>query len=82
MNENETFDSFAIVELMGHQRISGRVSEQAIGGTSFIRVDVPEVDELPGFTKIFSGGAIYAITPCDEETAILAARLLQCLGDG
>jgi hypothetical protein len=34
---------WAIVELFGHQRIAGRVSEQTIGGSAFVRIDVPEV---------------------------------------
>lgn len=69
----EAFDSWAIVEVMGHNRFAGRVSEQAIGGASFVRIDVPEVErsgqKFPGFTKLFGGGAIYSITPVTEETA-------------
>jgi hypothetical protein len=35
---------YAIVELFGHQRVAGRVSQQTFGGSSFVRVDVPEID--------------------------------------
>lgn len=35
---------FAIVELFGHQRVAGRVSQQVFGGASFVRVDVPAID--------------------------------------
>lgn len=35
---------FAIVELFGHQRVAGRVSQQTFGGASFVRVDVPEIE--------------------------------------
>jgi hypothetical protein len=45
--QQEKFDSWAIVELMGHRRIAGRVSEQAIGGASLLRIDVPECPEIP-----------------------------------
>ena len=38
---------WAIVEIFGHQRIAGFLSEQTIGGQSFVRVDVPD---LPGDT--------------------------------
>ncbi len=70
---NKTFDQWAIVEIMGHQRYAGRVTEQAIGGTSFVRVDVPVSDKTEPFTKLFGSGAIYALTIVDEETARAAA---------
>jgi len=40
MTDN-TFDVWAILEIMGHTRIAGRVTEQALGGSALIRVDVP-----------------------------------------
>jgi hypothetical protein len=80
MAETKTFETWAIVEIMGHRQFAGFVSEQAIGGQSFVRVDVPAVtiqpskpgdvaDELPAFTKLFGAGSIYCISPCTEETA-------------
>ncbi len=68
----EKFEQFAVVELFGHQVIAGKVSEQVIGGQGFVRVDVPATDGQPAFTKFYGAGAIYAITPCDEDTAIAA----------
>lgn len=71
---NEKFEQWAIVELFGHTRIAGLVSEQALGGETFIRVDVPAVNErYLGFTKLFGKGAIYAMTFVDEETGKAAA---------
>lgn len=69
MTETNQFESWAVVEVMGHRKFAGFVSEQAIGGASFVRVDVPAVGDLPAFTKLLGGGSIYAITPCTEETA-------------
>lgn len=70
MNEkSETFDEWAIVEIMGHDRYAGRVSEQAIGGTSFVRIDVPECEGRPAFTKLFGNSAIFSITPVAEDIA-------------
>ena len=60
----EPFDEWAIVELFGHQKVAGKVTAQTIGGTQFIRVDVPEIKsiDLPKMTKFYQPGAIYTIT--------------------
>ena len=74
--KTEKFEQWAVVELFGHQRIAGLVSEQVIGGCSFVRVDVPENGEAQGYTKLYGNGAIYAMTFVDEETGMAAAK--QC----
>lgn len=71
--ETPKFEGWCVVEVMGHNRYAGYVTEQAIGGASFIRVDVPAVDGVPAFTKLLGGGSIFAITPCTEEIARQAA---------
>ena len=77
MSATETtgFRSWCIVELMGHSCIAGELYEQAIGGETFIRVDVPDVTtkrgELKGYSKLYGKGAIYAITPTDKATCAL-----------
>ncbi len=71
------FDCFCIVELFGHSRIAGRVSEQVIGGQGFVRVDVPACNGIPEFTRLFGPGAIYSITPVSEEIANQAAAAMQ-----
>ncbi len=76
-NENVNFDTFALVELFGHARIAGRVSEQVIAGQGFIRVDVPDLEGQPGFTRIFGPSAIYSITPVSEEIATAAAESMR-----
>ena len=88
MSEQEKFDSWAVVELFGHQQIAGRVTEASIGGCSFLRVDVPDqpaVEKdtyygkqpaLPAYTRYFGNGAIYAMSPCTEAAArSVAARI-------
>lgn len=85
MQENNLLekDTWAVVEVMGHNTFAGKVSEYVIGGTAFIRVDVPEIAEkvevqhgseytyptVPAFTKLIGAGSIYAITPCSEVIA-------------
>jgi len=36
MVEKSTFESWAIVEVMGHRQFAGLVTEQTIGGASFV----------------------------------------------
>lgn len=74
--EKQQPEQWAIVELFGHTRIAGLMSECSIGGCSFLRIDVPGSPESPGYTKLFGNGAIYAITMTDEETARAAAAYL------
>jgi hypothetical protein len=69
-----TFNEWGIVDLFGHQRIAGQISEQSIGGCSFIRVDVPACGERPAMTRFFGQGAIYSMTPTTEALARQAAN--------
>ena len=73
----EKFETWAIVELFGHARIAGRITEQTIGGQSFIRADVPGVDGQEPFTRFFGNGAIYSLTPVSEEIARIAAKRMR-----
>lgn len=74
MQDQQRFDSWAIVEIMGHSKLAGPVTEQAIGGNSFVRVDVPERKGYPAFTKLFGSSAIFSITPVSEDLARKAAK--------
>ncbi len=74
--QEKSFDEWALVELMGHQRIAGRVTEAEIGGSKFVRVDVPEQEGSQALTKFLGPASIYAITPMSEETArAVASRI-------
>ena len=90
MTTEPTPKLFCVLELFGHSRIAGQISEQTIGGASFVRVDVPEIlaRETDGYgpslkttertiqahTRTFGPAAIYSINWCDEETAKVAAH--------
>lgn len=79
---------YAVVELFGHARIAGEISEQTLGGTTFIRVDVPQViaKEATSFygetektrivaahTRLLGGAAVFAVNWCDADAALVAA---------
>lgn len=84
---------FAIVELFGHGRIAGQISEQSFGGADLVRVDVPEVTyteheyvdgerrptryTIPAHTRSFGAKAIYSVNWCDEAAAIAAAHSIR-----
>jgi hypothetical protein len=76
MTTDKTFDTWAIVELFGHSKIAGRVTEQQVAGGTFLRVDVPELDGQAGFTRFYGASAIYSITPVNEDLARRAAEAL------
>jgi len=67
--QEQSFNQWCILELFGHVRLAGLVSEQTIAGAAFIRIDVPETENTPAFTRIFGASAIYAINPVTEEFA-------------
>ena len=70
------FDQWCVVELMGHQRIAGKVTEESHFGVALMRVDVPATDGRDGFTKYFGGNAIYAVTPTTEQVATHVAKMV------
>ena len=76
MAEVSGWEGWAILELMGHRRLAGYLSEQTIGGSSFLRLDIPGEEGKPAVTQFYSGGSVYCITPCDEETAKAVAASL------
>jgi hypothetical protein len=46
----QSFEGWAILELMGHRRLGGYVTEQQVGGVAFVRIDVPEHPWVDGCT--------------------------------
>lgn len=67
MSEQTAFEGWAILELMGHRKLAGYVTEQQIGGAAFLRIDVPGAGSEKGATQLYAPGAIYCITPTTEE---------------
>lgn len=63
------FNSWAVLELMGHNVLAGFVTEEEVAGAMLLRIDVPETGERQAYTKYFGTAAIYALTPCEESVA-------------
>lgn len=84
---SEQFEGWAIVELMGHRRLAGYVTEQEIAGASFLRLDIAGPDskvepgsDIPvtgfvgGTTQFYSPSAVYCITPTTQDIAVTIGR--------
>ena len=65
---------WGILELMGHVRLAGRITEESRFGVALGRIDIPKTDGT--FTpQYFGGSSIYRLTPTTEEIArSVAAR--------
>jgi len=74
---NTPFESWAILELMGHRRLGGKVTEVELFGAKMCRIDIPQPNDTPEFTQYYGGGAIYCMTPCSEETARGIAEMVR-----
>lgn len=73
---NAAPERWAIVEVMGHCRLAGRISEASFAGAQFVRVETPIMaaeftspESVKMVEQLYSPGSIFAITPCDEATA-------------
>lgn len=62
---------WAIVELFGHVRRAGLLTEVELAGAGFLRLDIPDGEHM--ITQMISSKAIYAITPTTEQLARAAA---------
>lgn len=75
MTEIPTFKQWAILELMGHRKLAGLVTEEVIAGAGLIRIDIPNGDESS--TQYYSPTALYCLTPCSEDLARKVAASYQ-----
>lgn len=87
---SQPFEGWAIVELMGHRRLAGFVTEQTLAGVGFLRLDIvgkqtkvdeddgPDVALHGGFeggvTQFYSPSAVYCITPTTQDIAVTLGR--------
>jgi len=74
------FESWAILELLGHLKYAGKVDEVEVAGSKMIRITVPAIEAnggLPEFQKIFGTSSVYAMTPVSEAYAKETAEQLR-----
>lgn len=72
-NEKGGFDQWAILDLFGHQRLAGHVTDATVAGAGFIRIDVPGPDGNPLWTRFLNPSAVYGISPVSKEVALKSA---------
>ncbi len=66
------FEQWAIVELMGHVRLAGKVTEEERFGAKLGRIDIPK--EAGFYTQYFGGSSVYRVTPVTEDIARAVAK--------
>lgn len=64
----EPFDQWCVVELMGHMRLGGKLTEEEHFGIKLGRLDIPN-KEGGSSTQYFGANAIFRIIPTTEEIA-------------
>lgn len=76
MEQKEQPDGFGfwcLLELMGHVKMAGFVTEEERFGVKMGRIDVPATDGEEPFTQYFGGSAVYRMTPITESMALAFA---------
>jgi hypothetical protein len=67
--------TFAIVELFGHTKIAGYVSEEMVVGVPMLQIAVPGSEGRQPFIRYYGAKTIFSITPVSEQTV---NRFLDC----
>ena len=71
--QSDQFTEWCVVELLGHRRLGGFVTEQTIAGQRFLRIDIPRRDGTMT-TQLVNPLSIYCLTPTTEALARAVAR--------
>lgn len=64
------FEEWALLELMGHRKLAGKVSEETIASQTFIRIDIYSSENKIELTQYYNASAVYCMTPTTKEIAI------------
>jgi len=77
MKPKKRFEAWMVLELMGHRKVAGYVSEESIFGGTMARIDIPTKVGKHGMefiTQYYGISSIYCATPILESDAINLAR--------
>lgn len=61
---------YAIVEIMGHRKLVGRISEVERYGVKFLRVEPMFAGSVMGVETFVQPGSIFCLTPIEHATAV------------
>lgn len=65
--DNENLEGvWCVVELMGHVRLAGKVTEKVIAGYGMLQVDIPEADNR-WHTEFINPSSLYRLTPASAR---------------
>lgn len=67
--EQKAYEGWTILELMGHRRLGGYVTEVNLAGAGFLRIDVPGAEGAPVATQYYPPSSVYCLTPTSEAMA-------------
>lgn len=66
--KSELLESWALIEIFGHDKIAGLVTTRKFGTQVMFQVDVPKTGGTGfAYSRLLSPGAIFAIQPTSEE---------------
>lgn len=65
----QKFEGWAILEVMGHRKLGGFVTEVEIAGHGFLRIDIPAEGDTRHATQFYQPTSIYCVTPTTEPMA-------------
>lgn len=66
--QSNAYEGWALLELMGHRRLAGKLSAANVSGVPLLRIDVfPGAADAAEMTQFYAGGAIYCVTPVSEK---------------
>lgn len=71
--EKEKLEQYAVIEMMGHRKIVGKITESDIAAGVLLKVTVLSKDGKPDRTEYIGLASIYCLTIVTEEVALAVA---------